>query len=427
MSLRITKIETIWFQAIPGAEWTKLHPRSRQALPNNLWVRIHTNEGLVGLGETHYSPRAVAAIVHDTLAPLLIGRNPCDIENHWNNMFSLMSFGGFAGAEMRAISALDVALWDIVGQHTGQPIYNLLGGRNRERIRVYNTCVGYGKYPDLDMWTEGKAGELAQDLLREGITAMKIWPFDEFGPTLSGPANPHAPYFIWGGKTAAGVLGHSISKDDLKKGVKIVEDIRRAVGDRMEIAIEGHARWDLPCATRIAQALEPYDILWLEEIMPPDSVDAYVRLKQSTKIPICQSERVFTRYNFKPWIDKGAADIIMPDFAWGGGITEGRKVCSLADTCFLPITSHDTIGPVGLWAAAHLMLHIPNALIMEAVRSYTCAEGWYADVVTDRIPISEGHLSLPDKPGLGTRLRDDFTSRPNVRVEVTTEDDLKKW
>jgi L-alanine-DL-glutamate epimerase-like enolase superfamily enzyme len=427
MALRITKIETIWFQAIPGAEWSKLHPRSRQALPNNLWVRIYTNEGLVGLGETYYNPRAVAAIVHDTLAPLLIGRNPCDIENHWNNMFSLMSFGGFAGAEMRAISALDVALWDIVGQHTGQPIYNLLGGRNRERIRIYNTCVGYGKYPDLDMWTEGKAGELAQDLLREGITAMKIWPFDEFGPTLSGPANPRAPYFIWGGKTSAGVLGHSISKDDLKKGVKIVEDIRNAIGDQMDIAIEGHARWDLPCATRIAQVLEPYDILWLEEIMPPDNVDAYVRLKQNTKIPICQSERVFTRFNFRPWIEKGAADIVMPDFAWGGGITEGRKVCSLADTYYLPITSHDTIGPVGLWAAAHLMLHIPNALIMEAVRSYTCAEGWYSDVVTDRIPISEGHLSLPDKPGLGTRLRDDFTSRPNARVEFTTEDDLKKW
>jgi L-alanine-DL-glutamate epimerase-like enolase superfamily enzyme len=425
--MRITKIETIWFQAIPSAEWNKRNPGSRQALPNNLWVRVYTDDGLVGLGETYYNPRAVAAIVHDTLAPLLIGRDPCNIENHWNNMFSLMSFGGFAGAEMRAISALDVALWDLVGQHTGQPIYNLLGGRNRERIPIYNTCVGYGKYPDLDMWTEGKAGELAEDLLREGITAMKIWPFDEFGPTLSGPANPHAPYFIWGGKTAAGVLGHSISKDDLQKGVKIVQDIRQAVGDRMDIAIEGHARWDLPCATRIAQALEPYDIMWLEEIMPPDNVEAYVRLKQNTKIPICQSERVFTRYNFRQWIEKGATDIVMPDFAWSGGITEGRKVCSLVDTYYLPVTSHDTIGPVGLWSAAHLMLHIPNALIMEAVRGYTSPEGWYSDVVTDRIPISEGHLSLPAKPGLGTRLHDNFTSRPNARVEFTTEDDLKKW
>jgi L-alanine-DL-glutamate epimerase-like enolase superfamily enzyme len=425
--MKITKIETIWFQAIPGAEWAKNHPGSRQALPNNVWVRIHTDDGLVGLGETYYNPRAVAAVIHDTLAPLLIGREPCNIENHWNNMFSLVNFSGFAGAEMRAISALDIALWDVVGQHTGQPIYNLLGGRSRERIAIYNTCVGYGRYPDLDLWTNGKAGELAADLLREGINVMKIWPFDEYGPTLAGPANPRAPHFVWGGKTAAGVLGHSISNEDLKKGIAIIEDIRRTVGDKMAIAIEGHARWDLPSAARIAEAIKPYDILWLEEIMPPDNVDAYVRLKQTTRIPICQSERVFTRYNYRPWLEKGAADIIMPDFSWGGGITEGRKVSSLADTYYLPVTSHDTIGPIALWAAAHLMLHIPNAMIMEAVRSYTFAEGWYRDVVNDQIPISEGHLSLPSKPGLGTRLRDDFTSRPNARVEVTTEQDLKKW
>ncbi len=425
--MRISKIETIWFQGVPESEWLKTNPRARQALPNNLWVRIYTDDGLIGLGETYYTPRAVAAVIHDVLAPLLIGRDPLNIENHWNNMFSLVNFCGWAGAEMRAISALDIALWDIAGQHTGQPIYNMLGGRSRERVPVYNTCVGYGKYPDLDMWLGGQAGELAKQLLADGIPAMKIWPLDQFGTTLSGPADPRAPYVVWGGKTAAGVLAHSISNEDLKQGLGIVEDIRRAVGDRMAIAIEGHARWDLPTATRIARALEPYDILWLEEIMPPDNVDAYVRLKQATKISICQSERVFTRYNMRAWVEKPAADIIMPDFSWGGGITEGRKICSLADTYFLPITSHDTIGPVALWAAAHLMLHIPNALIMEIVRSYTYAEGWYNDVVTDPIPVREGHLCLPDKPGLGTRLREDFTSRPNARIEITTEADIKKW
>lgn len=425
--MKITKIETIWFQAVPNSEWVKDNPRSRQALPNNLWVRIYTDDGLIGLGETYYMPRAVAAIIHDVYAPLLIGRDPLNIENHWANMFSLVNFCGYAGAEMRAISAVDIALWDLAGQHTGQPIYNLLGGRNRERIRIYNTCVGYGKYPDNDLWLGGRAGELAQDLLRQDITAMKIWPFDQFGNTISGPADSRAPFVMWGGATAAGVLSHSISNDDLKRGVGIVEDIRHAVGDRMAIAIEGHARWDLPTAIRIARALEPYDIMWLEEIMPPDNVDAYVRLKQATTIPICQSERVFTRYNMRPWVEKPAADIIMPDFSWGGGITEGRKVCSLADTYFLPITSHDTIGPVAVWAAAHLMLHIPNAMIMETVRGYACVEGWYADVVTDQIPIADGHLSLPAKPGLGTRLRDDLTSRPNVRVETTSEADLKEW
>lgn len=423
--MKITKIETIWFQSQPEAEWRKQNPNSRQALPNNLWVQIHTDTGLVGLGETYYLPRAVAGVIHDVIAPLLIGRNPLDIENHWNNMFSLVNFCGYAGAEMRAISAVDIALWDIAGQHTGQPIYNLLGGRNRDRIPIYNTCVSSGKYDDLEAWNAGHAGELAKSLLHQGIKAMKIWPFDQFGPTLSGPTKLREPYVAWGGKTAAGILGHSIGNEAVKRGVAIVEEIRRAVGDKMSIAIEGHARWDLPSASRIAKALEPLEIMWLEEIMPPDNVDAYVQLKAATSIPICESERVFTRFNFRPWLEKGALDIVMPDFSWGGGITEGRKISSMADTYFLPVTSHDTIGPVGLWAAAHLMLHIPNALIAETVRGYV--DGWYNEVVTDRIPISEGHLCLTEKPGLGTRLHDNFKMRPNARVEVTTEDDLRRW
>jgi galactonate dehydratase len=423
--MKITKIETIYFESLPEAEWRKTNPTARQALPNNLWVRIYTDNGLVGLGETYYLPRAVAAVVHGAYAPLLIGRDALDIENHWNNLFSLVNFFGFAGAEMRALSTIDLALWDLAGQHLGQPIYNLLGGRSRDRIGIYNTCVSYGKYADWEMVLKGQAGELAQDLLRQGVRAMKIWPFDQFGPTLAGPDKPREPVVMGGGTTAAGVLGHSITNEELKAGVGAVESIRRAVGDQMSIAIEGHARWDLPTATRIARALEPYDIMWLEEIMPPDNPEAYRRLKQATKIPLCQSERVFTRFGFRPWIEQHAADIIMPDLSWGGGLTEGRKIASLADTHYLPVTCHDTIGPVALWAAVHLMLHIPNALIMETVRGYL--DGWYNDVVTDRIPVSDGHISVPAKPGLGTKLRPDLTDRVNARVEETTEASLRRW
>jgi L-alanine-DL-glutamate epimerase-like enolase superfamily enzyme len=423
--VKIIKIETIWFEALPEAEWRKTKPTARQALPNNLWVRVYTDDGLIGLGETYYLPRAVAAVIHGVCAPLLIGRDLLNIENHWNNMFALVNFCGFAGAEMRAISALDIALWDLAGQHLGQPIYNLLGGRSRDRIPIYNSCVSYGKHSDWELVMNGRAGDLAKDLLAHGIRAMKIWPFDQFGPTLSGPDKLREPTVMWGGKTAAGALGHSISNEELKFGVAVVESIRRAVGDQMSIAIEGHARWDLPTATRIAQALEPFDIMWLEEIMPPDNPDAYVRLKQATKIPVCQSERVFTRFGFRPWIEKQAADIIMPDLSWGGGLTEGRKIASLADTYYLPVTCHDTIGPVALWAAVHFMLHIPNGLIMETVRSYL--DGWYEDVVTDRIPVSEGQISVPVKPGLGTKLLPGFAERANARVEETSADSLRNW
>lgn len=419
--MKIRKIETIWFDAT--LDNTRRPTGFRHALPNNLWVRIYTEEGWCGTGETYYLPRAVAAVVHDLFAPLLIGREALDIENHWNNMFSLASFCGYAGSEMRALSALDIALWDLAGQYLNQPIYNLLGGRNRDRIPIYNTCVSHGKYRDTEMFTNGQAGELADDLLREGIRAMKIWPFDQFGPTLSGPDRLRQPFVIWGGETAAGVLGHRLRDEDLQRGISIVESIRKSAGSKMAIAIEGHARWDLPTASRIAAALQPYDILWLEEVMPADNSASYVRLKQATRIPLCQSERVFTRFGYRPWIETHAADIIMPDLSWCGGLTEGRKIASHADTYYLPVTCHDTIGPIALWAAVHFLLHIPNALMMETVRGYL--DGWYRDVVNDDLPVAEGCISVPARPGLGTSLRPEFVRRADARVEVTTADTLR--
>jgi galactonate dehydratase len=409
--MKISKIETLYFKAVPHVQWEREHSGWPQALPENLWVRVHSDDGLIGLGETYYNPRAVGAIVHDLYSPLLLGRDPFDIENHWNNMFSLANFRGFAGAEMRAISAIDMALWDLQGQYLGQPIYNLLGGRSRERVPVYNTCRGYGRHDD-NIWWHGRAGELAQDLLRQGIRAMKIWPFDRFGPTLAGPG----PESEADRQSAVGPLGHHLGNEDLRQGLAVVEDIRRAVGDKMAIAIEGHARWDLPTAVQIARALEPLDIMWLEEIMPPDNAEAYARLKAQTRIPICQSERVFTRFGFRPFIEQNAADIIMPDIAWCGGLTETRKISSFADTYYLPITTHDCTGPVTLFASAHLMLHIPNGKIAECVRGYYDG-GWYDEVVTNPIRVRDGFLTLDHRPGLGTALREEFLRRPDARIE----------
>jgi len=233
---------------------------------------------------------------------------------------------------------------------------------------------------------------------------------------LAGPDHPKEDVKIWGQATAAGSLAHSLSDRDLARGLKIVEDIRSAVPE-MKIAIEGHARWSLPSAIRIARALEPFDILWLEEIMPPDNVEAYVRLKSETSVPICQSERLLSKYAFRPFIEQHAADIIMPDLSWCGGLTEGRKIAAMADTYYLPVTCHDTIGPVALIAASHLMHHIPNALIMETVRGYL--DGWYQDVITGGVEVTDGVLTLSGAPGLGTALRPDLRERPGVRIEVS--------
>ena len=157
--------------------------------------------------------------------------------------------------------------------------------------------------------------------------------------------------------------------------------------------------------------------MWLEEIIPPDNAESYARLKSETTVPLCVSERLFARFGFRQVIENNAADIIMPDMSWTGGLTETRKICSLADTYYLPITTHDTIGPVAVWSAAHLMLHIPNAMIMQTVRAYY--QGWYNDVMTTPLPIADGMLTLPETPGLGAALRPEILRRPDAHIEVS--------
>jgi len=225
--------------------------------PNTLWVQVHTSEGLIGLGETYYIPGAVEAVVNDCAAPMLLGQSAFDRERHWQSLFSHANFFGYAGAEMRAVSALDIALWDLLGQYTGQPIHNLIGGRCRESIRIYNTCVNMARHADQDDFIE-RPGELAESLLAQGITQMKIWPWDRFAPQVS-----HGQAIGPAGWSAYGPVGHDLSAQNLMEGLRAVQEIRRAVGDRMEIAIEGHSRWDLNVALRIARALEPYDVIWM--------------------------------------------------------------------------------------------------------------------------------------------------------------------
>jgi galactonate dehydratase len=397
--VKITKLETVWLDA---------HPHT-------LWLRIHTDDGLIGLGETYYAPRAVAALIHDVLANLLIGRSAFDIEQHWANMFATVNFFGFAGAEMRAMSAVDIALWDLVGQFTGQPIYNLLGGRVRDRIMVYNTCSSWGQYPDYQAWIRD-AGALAKDLLRSGISAMKIWPFDRLGTPIASPPGQRVSI------QAAGPLAHYLSPDGMREGLRPVQQIRDAVGDHMEIAIEGHCRWDLPAALRIAEALAPYHVLWLEELMPPDNMEAYARLAAASPVPICASERLFTRFAFRQLIERKAVDIVMPDIVWTGGLTETRKIADLADTHYLPITTHDTVGPVALWAGAHLALHAPNTMMVETVRGYYL--GWYNDILTEPIVVRDGQLELAARPGLGAAMREEVLKRADAHIEISTEKDV---
>jgi galactonate dehydratase len=393
--VRIIKVETI---------------RNADLL-NVLWVQLHTEDGLIGLGETFYLPGAVEAVIHDLIASFVLGRSACEIESIWDQVFSYCNFFGYAGAEMRALSAIDIALWDLFGQRSGRPIYELLGGSVRDTIPVYNSCVDSELHDDGDAFLNRPAA-LAKDLLSEGIKAMKIWPWDRFAPKLKSTA-------IWGpaGFTAMGPSGSYISARDIDLGLNIVKAIRDAVGKDIEIIIEGHSRWDLNCAVRIAKALEPYEVLWMEDMMKPDSVADLSRLVGETRVPQAVSERLFTRYAYRQVLEARAAHVIMPDLIWTGGITEGRKIAILADTYHLPIAPHDCTGLVTLFANLHLCASSTNAMLLECVRGFY--RGYYKSVYTNNIEIEQGQASFPTRPGLGTQLKPEFLRAPRTSIRTS--------
>jgi galactonate dehydratase len=362
-------------------------------------VRIHTDDGIVGLGETACDAPAVAEIVHGFLAGLLLGRDPTQIELLWHQLFPAINYRGSGGTELRALSAIDLALWDPLGKLAGQPVFRLLGGASRDAIPVYNTCGTYGDIDDRARFLD-EPGELARELLDEGIRAMKIWPFDGF---------------------AVAREGQYISAAQITEGVSRIAAIREAGGDETEVAIEGHTLWNLPSAVRIARALEPYKPMWLEDMVWAENPHAAAELRQATTAPIVASERVMTRWRFRELIDAGAADIVMFDPIWTGGLTESRRIAYLASSSELPVAPHNCAGPVAHVATCHLSMHVYNLYFMESLRAFY--RGYYGDLVT-YVPVPEnGFISLESTPGLGVELRADVLDGPNVTRAMTTEID----
>jgi L-alanine-DL-glutamate epimerase-like enolase superfamily enzyme len=375
--MRITSIETIHL-----CKGITVHTGPIQWL----WVRVHTDEGLVGLGETYPSPESEKAVVR-RLAPLLLGRNPLEIDRLWADMFLTVASSGWAGAEIRAISALDIALWDLAGKALGAPLFQLLGGASRASIRIYNTC-----YDRVDFLTEPV--RLARELMDSGIPAMKIWPFDSIARENG---------------------GNYITADQLRQGLEPLRQIREEFGDAMDVAMEFHGFWNLPCAIRIARALEPYQPMWLEEMLPQDNVESYRTLSASTELPLCLSERLMTRWGFRELLQSDTARVIMPDICWCGGISEARKIAAMAETFYLPVAPHNCGGPILHFASAHLAANLTNLYILETVRRNYLEE--YRGIVTADLTPQNGELPLPPGPGLGVELDPAVFQRPDVTVE----------
>jgi L-alanine-DL-glutamate epimerase-like enolase superfamily enzyme len=327
-------------------------------------------------------------------------------------MLNLPMAQSSTGVEYRAASAVDIALWDNFGKVCGQPVHQMLGGLCRDKQRIYNTCAGYnyvrsnnirpvsnwnlgeseGPYEDLNAFMNNADG-LAESLLEQGITAMKIWPFD--------PA-------------AQETQGLFITAEQMKTAIAPFEKIRRAVGDKMEIMVEFHSLWNLPTAKKIAKALEPYSPTWYEDPIRMNSPQALAEYARSTDVWVCASETLGSRFPYKDMLDRDAMDVVMVDLCWTGGLTEGRKIAAMAETYHRPFAPHDCIGPVGFITAVHASFSQPNTLIQESVRAFY--KGWYNELVTTMPVIKDGYVYPMEGPGLGVELLPAVFERSDLTV-----------
>ena len=399
---------------------TKLETLRIRERPNLLWIQVYTNEGIVGLGETFFGAETVEAYIHEFVAPRVIGRDPLQIDLLSSDLVGYLGFRS-SGAEVRGNSAFDIALWDIFGKVANQPIAQLLGGFSRHEIRTYNTCAGTdyikkssGQNSDnYDLGVKGVtayddlngflncADELAHSLLEDGITAMKIWPFD---------------------LVAERSRGQYISQQELETCLEPFKKIRKAVGNKMDIMVEFHSMWQLLPAIQIARSLEPYETFWHEDPIKMDSLSSLKRYAEVSKAPICASETLGSRWAFRDLFETNAAGVVMLDVSWCGGLSEARKIAAMAETWHLPVAPHDCTGPVVLCASTHLSLNAPNALVQESVRAFY--KTWYRDLVTALPEIKNGMITVPPGSGLGLELHPDLEKKFNVSRRSTSKKNI---
>jgi galactonate dehydratase len=384
-----------------------------EEFPNLLLVEVKTDNGLVGLGETFYGPASAEAHIHEIIAPYLLGKDPLNIESHQKNLIGYTGFIG-ASAERRGASAIDIALWDIWGKFTSQPIYNLLGGKVRDKIRVYNTCAGpyyirklptqgtsnFGlnsreKFEDLDAFLNNPE-DLAHSLLDSGINAMKIWPFD-FAAEKS--------------------QGQNISAEDMKIALTPFNRIRKELGDKIDIMAELHSMWNKPQAIKICRELEEYNLLWIEDPVIMDHLSSIEEVCNNTLAPIAVGETRGGRADYRSLLELNSLSQIIMDISWGGGFSEANKVSSMAEIWHLPIAFHDCTGPVTLTASTHLALANSNCYIQEMVRAFYY--GWYADLVNTLPPVINGFITVPDGNGLGISLNKDIYKRKDIHIKTS--------
>ena len=334
-------------------------------------VRISTDEGISGIGSVGVGNGAAAYVLEHHLKPILLGQNPFDVELLWESMYRGTLNYGRKGLVLEAISAADIALWDIIGKALGQPVYNLLGGKTRDRIPVYASRL-YAR-EDLDVL----AGEAAC-FAKKGFRALK----QRFG---YGPRE--------------GLPG-------MRKNLELVQTVRQAIGPDVELMADAYMGWDVPYAIRMIRMIEDAGIglKWVEEPVIPDDIDGYAQIRESVSTPISGGEHEFTRYGFRELIRRRAVDILQPDVNRAGGITEARKIWAMAAGFGLPVIPHAGQAHNYHLVMAHLNSPMAEYLPPVGEGGVLDDDTLFYEIFTGEPTAADGHVSLSGAPGLGLEL-----------------------
>jgi len=381
--MKISKV-TPWLVTAPTG------PRGAAQQPGRqyVFVQVDTDEGITGWGEitgTGALPnRAVAAVLRE-VGPFLEGEDASRIEAIWNKIFRAMTYVGTRGITSCVVSGIDIALWDIRGKALGLPIYELLGGAVRDSIALY-THFPLGATPQ----------EAAQNVMvpvDDGVKAIKTDPFQPEWQRRYRQGVPGA--YLDGGMSAEGE----------QEGADFIAAIREAVGPQVEILIDAHALYNVPTAIRLANRLAQFNITWFEEPVPPESYHALRQVRDQLHTRLCVGERLHTRFEFVPILEQRLADFIMPDVTWTGGISELKKISTMAEAYYIPVSPHDASGPINVLAGAHVMMTVPNFYKLETIRSRMDS---YDAFIQTPLDTRDGQLYVPKKPGLGLEMNLDY-------------------
>lgn len=339
---------------------------------NWVFIKVYTDEGTHGVGEAtlEYKEKALLGAV-EHIKEYLVGKNPFEIEKHWHAIYRDAYWRGGA-VLMSALSAVECALWDILGKSLNVPVYQLLGGKVNEKARIYvNGWFAGAKTPK-------EFGEKAKEAVKRGVTAMK---WDPFGKNYL-----------------------EISNKDLNTALECVGEVRAAVGNEVELLIEGHGRFNIPTGIQIAKELEPFKPKFFEEPVPPDNLDALKAVRDKSPVAIAAGERLYTRWDYKRMFDLSAADYIQPDISHAGGIMELKKIAAEAECRYIGFAPHNPSGPVANAATLQLAAACPNFTVLEIMYSDVV---WRGDVTDEALEYADGCITIPDKPGLGIEINEE--------------------